>query len=51
MIIQESLIELLKDLNTLRNVKLVMARGRLYDKPIVKRKKIVDEQLDKYLEI
>ena len=41
----------LEDLNTLRNVKLVMARGRLYDKPIVKRKKIVDEQLDKYLEV
>lgn len=39
----------LEDLNTLRNVKLVMARGRLYDKPVVKRKKIVDEQLDKYL--
>ena len=39
----------LDNLETLRNVKLVMARGRLYDKPIVKRKKIVDEQLDKYL--
>ena len=39
----------LEDLTALRNVKLVMARGRLYEDPSVKRKKIVEEQLDKYL--
>lgn len=39
----------LDDLCALRNVKTVIARGRLYGKPSFKRKKIVDEQLDKYL--
>lgn len=39
----------LDDLCALRNVKAVIARGRLYGKPSFKRKKIVDEQLDKYL--
>ena len=40
----------LEDLQALRTVKLVMARGRLYDKPAVKRKAIVDAQLDQYLQ-
>ncbi len=39
----------LEDLQALRNVRMVMARGRLYDRPAVRRKKIVEEQLDKYL--
>ena len=39
----------LDDLCALRNVKTVIARGRLYGKPSFKRKKIVDEQFDKYL--
>ena len=39
----------LKDLTALREVDMVMARGRLYEHPSVKRKEIVDEQLDKYL--
>ncbi len=39
----------LKDLTALRTVDMVMARGRLYEHPEVKRKAIVDEQLDKYL--
>lgn len=41
----------LKDLGALRNVEIVMARGRLVEHPSVKRKNIVDEQLDQYLEI
>lgn len=39
----------LEDLKALRDVKTVMARGRLYEHPVVKRKAVVDEQLDKYL--
>ena len=39
----------LEDLKVLRSVKTVMARGRLYEKPSVKRKPLIDEQLDKYL--
>ncbi len=40
----------LGDLTALRNVKTVMARGRLYRNPKVKRSPVVDEQLDQYLE-
>ena len=40
----------LEDLTALRNVKTVMARGRLYKNPTVKRNPVVDEQLDQYLE-
>ena len=40
----------LEDLQALRNVSLVMARGRLYDRPKVKRKEVVDQQLDQYLD-
>ncbi len=40
----------LEDLTALRHVKTVMARGRLYKDPTVKRNKIVDAQLDQYLE-
>ena len=39
----------LKDLTALRTVDMVMARGRLYEHPVVKRKAVVDEQLDKFL--
>ena len=40
----------LEGLTALRHVKTVMARGRLYKDPVVKRNKIVDAQLDQYLE-
>ena len=40
----------LEDLKALRSVKTVMARGRLYKNPTVKRNPVVDEQLDQYLE-
>lgn len=40
----------LEDLTALRTVKTVMARGRLYKNPTVKRNPVVDEQLDQYLE-
>ena len=39
----------LDDLTTLRNVSMVMAQGRLISEPKVKRNKIVDEQLDKFI--
>ena len=39
----------LEDLQALRNVKKVIARGHLYDSPKVKRNKAVDAQLDLYL--
>ena len=39
----------LEDLKALRTVKAVMARGRYYDKPVVKHNPVIDEQLDKYL--
>ena len=39
----------LDDLKTLRNVRMVMSRGRLIKNPIVKRKTEVDEQLDKFI--
>ena len=39
----------LEDLKTLRNVKMVMARGNLIREPKVKRKAEVDEQLDKFI--
>ncbi|MBR3226992.1 MAG: amidohydrolase family protein [Erysipelotrichaceae bacterium] len=41
----------LEDLGTLRNVKTVIARGRIYDNPQVKRSQIIDEQLNKYLDV
>ena len=41
----------LEDLRALRNVKTVIARGRLYDRPQVKRNPVIDEQLDKYLDV
>ncbi len=40
----------LEDLKALRNVKTVMARGRLYKNPTVTRNPVVDQQLDQYLE-
>ena len=40
----------LEDLTALRNVKTVMARGRLYKNPTVTRNPVVDQQLDQYLE-
>ena len=39
----------LEDLRTLRTVKMVMSQGRLLADPKVKRNRIVDEQLDKYI--
>ena len=39
----------LEDLTTLRNVKMVMARGKLLRDPVVKRNPIVDQELDKFL--
>ena len=39
----------LDDLKALRKVRLVMAGGRLYDRPHVKRNPVVDKELDKYL--
>ena len=39
----------LQDLTTLRNVRMVMTRGRLLKEPKVNRKAEVDEQLDKFL--
>ena len=39
----------LEDLKTLRNVKMVMTRGKLIKDPKVKRKAEVDEQLDKFI--
>ncbi|MBQ1566831.1 MAG: amidohydrolase family protein [Erysipelotrichaceae bacterium] len=39
----------LEDLKTLRDVQMVMARGRLIRQPKVKRKAEVDEQLDKFI--
>ena len=39
----------LEDLHTLRNVKMVMAQGNLISDPKVKRKAVVDEQLDKFI--
>ena len=39
----------LEDLTTLRNVRMVMAAGRLLCDPVVKRKAILDEHLDRYL--
>ena len=41
----------LKDLRALRSVDMVIARGNIYDKPKFKRRKNVDEQLDKYISI
>ena len=39
----------LKDLNALRTVRTVIARGRLYDHPRVQRNSRVDVQLDQYI--
>ena len=39
----------LDDLNTLRNVKMVMYQGKLLREPKVKRKQIVDENLDPFM--
>ena len=39
----------LDDLHTLRNVRMVMARGDLLRNPKVKRNPVVDEQLDKFI--
>ncbi|MBQ6592523.1 MAG: amidohydrolase family protein, partial [Solobacterium sp.] len=39
----------LSDLTTLRNVRMVMARGRLIQNPKIKRKAEVDARLDPYL--
>ncbi len=39
----------LEDLQTLRNVQMVMVRGKLLRHPKVKRKKIVDENLDPFM--
>ncbi len=41
----------LDDLRALRHVDMVIARGNIYDKPKFKRRKNVEEQLDKYLSI
>lgn len=40
----------LDDLKALRNVEAVIARGTLYDNPKVKRKEILDKELDKFLD-
>jgi len=40
----------LEDLQALRNVNLVMARGRLISNPKVRRKQILDRELDKFLD-
>jgi len=40
----------LEDLTALRQVKAVMARGRLYRNPRVRRNPVVDQMLDQYLE-
>ena len=39
----------LEDLQALRNVKMVIARGRLISKPKVKRNAVLDKELDKFL--
>lgn len=39
----------LEDLCALRNVKTVIARGKIYDKPKIKKNKRVAEELDKFL--
>ncbi len=39
----------LEDLRTLRNVKTVIARGKIYDNPKIKKNKRVAEELDKFL--
>ena len=39
----------LDDLRTLRNVEMVMARGRLIKHPHVKRSEEVDRELDKFI--
>ncbi len=39
----------LDDLKALRKVRMVMAGGRLYNHPHVKRNRLVDEELDRYL--
>lgn len=39
----------LDDLRTLRNVRMVMARGKLIREPSVKRNRIVDQELDKFI--
>ena len=39
----------LEDLSALRNVSMVMARGRLIRNPTFKRMKEVDEVLDRYM--
>ncbi len=39
----------LDDLHTLRNVRMVMARGDLLRHPSVKRNPIVDQELDKFI--
>lgn len=39
----------LEDLQALRHVETVIMRGKIYDHPEIKRKKDVDEQLDKFL--
>jgi imidazolonepropionase-like amidohydrolase len=39
----------LEDLKTLRNVRMVMSRGKLIREPKVNRKAEVDEQLDKFI--
>ena len=39
----------LEDLRTLRNVKTVIARGKIYDNPKIKKNERVSEELDKFL--
>ena len=39
----------LEDLRALREVELVMARGVLYDRPRLKKKKVVEAELDRFL--
>ena len=39
----------LEDLCALRNVKTVIARGKIYDNPKIKKNKRVSEELDKFL--
>ena len=39
----------LEDLHALRDVKLVVARGKRYDQPKVKRDAQVEEELDKFM--
>ena len=41
----------LDDLRALRNVDLVMARGRLYNNPKFKMKNIVTKELDKFCDL